>query len=62
MDNPEKVKEALKKESLIGWFVGQVMKESHGMANPQIVHDRIREIFDFLQENGYGSTGNEELG
>ncbi|MBA2663911.1 MAG: Asp-tRNA(Asn)/Glu-tRNA(Gln) amidotransferase subunit GatB [Bradymonadaceae bacterium] len=30
------------KTTLIGWFVGQVMKQSRGKANPQIVNDLLR--------------------
>jgi aspartyl-tRNA(Asn)/glutamyl-tRNA(Gln) amidotransferase subunit B len=31
------------KEGLLGFFVGQVMKETGGKANPKIVNDRLRE-------------------
>jgi aspartyl-tRNA(Asn)/glutamyl-tRNA(Gln) amidotransferase subunit B len=31
------------KEALFGFFVGQVMKESKGKANPKIVNERLRE-------------------
>jgi aspartyl-tRNA(Asn)/glutamyl-tRNA(Gln) amidotransferase subunit B len=31
------------KEGLLGFFVGQVMKETHGKANPKIVNERLRE-------------------
>ena len=31
------------KESLIGWFVGQVMKASRGKANPQVVNELLSE-------------------
>lgn len=31
------------KESLFGFFVGQVMKASQGKANPKVVNDRLRE-------------------
>jgi aspartyl-tRNA(Asn)/glutamyl-tRNA(Gln) amidotransferase subunit B len=30
-------------EKIIGWFVGQVMKESQGKANPQTVNALLRE-------------------
>ena len=30
------------KEGLLGFFVGQVMKESHGKANPKVVSDLLR--------------------
>jgi aspartyl-tRNA(Asn)/glutamyl-tRNA(Gln) amidotransferase subunit B len=36
--NPDKVEEAKKKPKLAGWFVGQVMKETRGKANPQAVN------------------------
>ena len=42
--NPDKVEEFRGgKETLIGWFVGQVMKASRGKANPQMVNDLLRE-------------------
>ena len=31
------------KEGLLGFFVGQVMKETKGKANPKVVNDRLRE-------------------
>jgi len=31
------------KEGLIGFFVGQVMKETGGAADPRVVNDRVRE-------------------
>ncbi len=31
------------KEGLIGYFVGQVMKETQGKANPKVVNERLRE-------------------
>ncbi len=45
VDNPEQV-ETYKggKTTVIGWFVGQVMKQSKGKANPQMV----RQIFEDL--------------
>ena len=36
--NPAKVEEVKKKPKLAGWFVGQVMKETGGKANPQAVN------------------------
>ena len=42
--NPEKVSEyRAGKEKLFGFFVGQVMKESQGKANPQAVNKLLRE-------------------
>ncbi len=40
--NPDKVAQARAKPTLIGWFVGQVMKASGGKANPQAVNDLLR--------------------
>ena len=37
--NPDKVAQAKAKPQLAGWFVGQVMKQSGGKANPQAVND-----------------------
>jgi Asp-tRNA(Asn)/Glu-tRNA(Gln) amidotransferase B subunit len=31
------------KEGLLGFFVGQVMKETNGKANPKVVNDLLRE-------------------
>ena len=39
--NPQKVEQAKAKPSLAGWFVGQVMKETGGKANPQAVSDLV---------------------
>jgi aspartyl-tRNA(Asn)/glutamyl-tRNA(Gln) amidotransferase subunit B len=42
-DNPDKVAETKAgKDKLVGWFVGQVMKESGGKANPQLVNQTLR--------------------
>ena len=30
------------KEGLLGFFVGQVMKETEGRANPQVVNELLR--------------------
>ena len=42
--NPKQV-EAYRggKDGLLGFFVGQVMKETGGKANPQVVNERLRE-------------------
>ncbi|HEX3653180.1 MAG TPA: Asp-tRNA(Asn)/Glu-tRNA(Gln) amidotransferase subunit GatB [Rhizomicrobium sp.] len=40
--NPAKVEEVKKKPNLAGWFVGQVMKETGGKANPQAVNDVLK--------------------
>jgi aspartyl-tRNA(Asn)/glutamyl-tRNA(Gln) amidotransferase subunit B len=46
-DNPESV-EKFKggKESLIGWFVGQVMRESRGKADPNLAREVLLELLD----------------
>ena len=31
------------KQGLLGFFVGQVMRETGGKANPQVVNERLRE-------------------
>jgi aspartyl-tRNA(Asn)/glutamyl-tRNA(Gln) amidotransferase subunit B len=41
--NPEKVEQAKLKPSMLGWFVGQVMKSTGGKANPQTVNDMLRQ-------------------
>lgn len=40
--NPDKVEQAKAKPTMIGWFVGQVMKETGGKANPQAVNDLLK--------------------
>jgi aspartyl-tRNA(Asn)/glutamyl-tRNA(Gln) amidotransferase subunit B len=40
--NPEKVEQARAKPTLLGWFVGQVIKETGGKANPQAVNDLLK--------------------
>jgi aspartyl-tRNA(Asn)/glutamyl-tRNA(Gln) amidotransferase subunit B len=40
--NPDKVGQAKAKPTLIGWFVGQVMKSTGGKANPQAVNELLR--------------------
>ncbi|MTI44247.1 aspartyl/glutamyl-tRNA(Asn/Gln) amidotransferase subunit B [Roseibium hamelinense] len=41
--NPDKVEQAKNKPGLLGWFVGQVMKQSQGKANPQAVNDLLKQ-------------------
>jgi len=45
VNNPEQV-ETYKggKTTVIGWFVGQVMKQSQGKANPQIVRQLLEDL------------------
>ena len=40
--NPDKVEQAKAKPSMIGWFVGQVMKSTGGKANPQAVNEVLK--------------------
>ena len=40
--NPDKVAQALAKPTMLGWFVGQVMKSTGGKANPQAVSDMLK--------------------
>jgi aspartyl-tRNA(Asn)/glutamyl-tRNA(Gln) amidotransferase subunit B len=40
--NPDKVAQAKGKPTMIGWFVGQVMKSTGGKANPQSVNDILK--------------------
>jgi aspartyl-tRNA(Asn)/glutamyl-tRNA(Gln) amidotransferase subunit B len=40
--NPDKVAQARAKPTLLGWFVGQVMKTTGGKANPQAVNEILR--------------------
>lgn len=41
--NPDQVAKVKDKPSLIGWFVGQVMKASQGKANPQAVNQILKD-------------------
>ncbi len=41
--NPDKVEQVKAKPSMLGWFVGQVMKTTGGKANPQAVNGILRE-------------------
>ncbi|MGE3067550.1 MAG: Asp-tRNA(Asn)/Glu-tRNA(Gln) amidotransferase subunit GatB [Hyphomicrobiaceae bacterium] len=40
--NPDKVAQVKAKPTMLGWFVGQVMKQSGGKANPQAVNDILK--------------------
>jgi aspartyl-tRNA(Asn)/glutamyl-tRNA(Gln) amidotransferase subunit B len=40
--NPDKVEQAKAKPTLLGWFVGQVMKATGGKANPQAVNALLK--------------------
>jgi aspartyl-tRNA(Asn)/glutamyl-tRNA(Gln) amidotransferase subunit B len=41
--NPDKVAQAIAKPTMLGWFVGQVMKSTGGKANPQAVSDMLKQ-------------------
>ncbi|MCF6327240.1 MAG: Asp-tRNA(Asn)/Glu-tRNA(Gln) amidotransferase subunit GatB [Devosiaceae bacterium] len=41
--NPDQVAKVKDKPSMVGWFVGQVMKASQGKANPQAVNKILRD-------------------
>ncbi|MCB4768500.1 Asp-tRNA(Asn)/Glu-tRNA(Gln) amidotransferase subunit GatB [Ancylobacter sp. Lp-2] len=40
--NPDKVAQVIAKPTMLGWFVGQVMKQTGGKANPQAVNDLLK--------------------
>jgi aspartyl-tRNA(Asn)/glutamyl-tRNA(Gln) amidotransferase subunit B len=40
--NPDKVEQARAKPTMLGWFVGQVMKQTGGKANPQAVNELLK--------------------
>ncbi|MFN3867786.1 MAG: Asp-tRNA(Asn)/Glu-tRNA(Gln) amidotransferase subunit GatB, partial [Hyphomicrobiaceae bacterium] len=40
--NPDKVAQVVAKPSMLGWFVGQVMKQSGGKANPAAVNEILK--------------------
>ena len=42
--NPDKIAAVLAKPSMLGWFVGQVMKSTGGKANPQAVNELLRNM------------------
>jgi aspartyl-tRNA(Asn)/glutamyl-tRNA(Gln) amidotransferase subunit B len=47
--NPDKVEQVKAKPSMLGWFVGQVMKNTGGKANPQAVNDILRKKLEINQ-------------
>ena len=47
--NPDKVEAVKVKASMLGWFVGQVMKTTGGKANPQSVNDLLRKKLEINQ-------------
>jgi len=48
--NPQKVEEAKAKPKLAGWFVGQVMKETGGKANPGVVNALVKSRLGIVDE------------
>jgi aspartyl-tRNA(Asn)/glutamyl-tRNA(Gln) amidotransferase subunit B len=40
--NPDKVEQVKAKPSMLGWFVGQVMKTTGGKASPQVVNELLK--------------------
>lgn len=44
--NPDKVAQYREKPSMLGWFVGQVMKSTGGKANPKSVNDLLKKALD----------------
>ena len=40
--NPDRVESYRKNPKALGWFVGQVMKATHGQANPQLVNEVLK--------------------
>jgi aspartyl-tRNA(Asn)/glutamyl-tRNA(Gln) amidotransferase subunit B len=41
--NPDKAEQAKAKPTMLGWFVGQVMKQTGGKANPQAVNELLKQ-------------------
>ncbi len=48
--HPDKVEEVKKKPKLAGWFVGQVMKQTGGKANPQAVNALLKTRLELPEE------------
>jgi aspartyl-tRNA(Asn)/glutamyl-tRNA(Gln) amidotransferase subunit B len=44
--NPKQVEAYKQKPTMLGWFVGQVMKATGGKANPKIVNDLLKKALD----------------
>jgi len=42
-NNPDQVEAVKLKPKLMGWFVGQVMRETNGKANPKLVNDLLND-------------------
>ena len=41
--NPKQVEGVKEKPQLVGWFVGQVMKQTQGKADPKVVNGILKE-------------------
>jgi len=48
--NPDKVEEVKAKPKLAGWFVGQVMKQTGGKANPAVVNAALKARLNLPEE------------
>ena len=46
-NNPDQFEAVKLKPKLIGWFVGQVMKETNGKANPKLVNDLLNDKLNY---------------
>ena len=44
--NPGQVAAYKAKPTMIGWFVGQVMKSTGGKANPKVVNELLKKALD----------------
>jgi aspartyl-tRNA(Asn)/glutamyl-tRNA(Gln) amidotransferase subunit B len=44
--NPGQAAAYKAKPTMLGWFVGQVMKSTGGKANPKIVNDLLKKALD----------------
>ena len=49
--NPDKVEELKVKPKLSSWFVGQVMRQTEGQANPELVYAALKLRLNF-PDNG----------
>lgn len=47
-NNADKVEQVIAKPAMLGWFVGQVIKETKGKANPQLVADMLKNKLNIL--------------
>ena len=47
-NNAQKVDQVSAKPAMLGWFVGQVIKETKGKANPQLVVDMLKNKLNIL--------------